>query len=199
MKSKVAGTVYLVGAGPGAPALITLRGAELLRRADVVLYDALVDPRTLREYTKGQCFSVGKRAGGRSVRQETIHRLMIRAARAGKTVVRLGLTWNDRISFVLTEQYHIKRVTFRDILRRESDAQVQDEKEQFEIDFALMTGELARLLDDLLRREQPVARQRDHVGAARHAGEGVHEVAAVGDRQHPGRNGHGGGNVRARM
>ena len=37
----------------------------------------------------------------------------------GKTVVRLGLTWNDRISFVLTEQYHIKRVTFLDILRRE--------------------------------------------------------------------------------
>ena len=69
----------------------------------------------------------------------------------GKTVVRLGLTWNDRISFVLTEQYHIKRVTFLDILRRESDAQVQDEKEQFEIDFALMTGELSQMLADLVK------------------------------------------------
>lgn len=69
----------------------------------------------------------------------------------GKTVVRLGLTWNDKISFVLTEQYHIKRVTFLDILRRESDSQVQDEKEQFEIDFALMTGELALMLADLVK------------------------------------------------
>ena len=69
----------------------------------------------------------------------------------GKSVVRLGLTWNDKISFVLTEQYHIKRVTFLDILRRESDSQVQDEKEQFEIDFALMTGELALMLADLVK------------------------------------------------
>ena len=66
-------------------------------------------------------------------------------------MVRLGLTWNDKISFVLTEQYHIKRVTFLDILRRESDAQVQDEKEQFEIDFALMTGELSQMLADLVK------------------------------------------------
>ena len=69
----------------------------------------------------------------------------------GKTVVRLGLTWNDRISFVLTEQYHIKRVTFLEILKNESDGQVQDEKEQFEIDFALMTGELALMLADLVK------------------------------------------------
>ncbi len=69
----------------------------------------------------------------------------------GKTVVRLGLTWNDKISFVLTEQYHIKRVTFLDILRRDSDAQVEDEQEQFELDFALMTGELALMLTDLVK------------------------------------------------
>lgn len=69
----------------------------------------------------------------------------------GKTVVRLGLTWNDKISFVLTENLQIKRVTFLDILRRESDAQIEDEKEQFEIDFALMTGELALMLADLVK------------------------------------------------
>ena len=69
----------------------------------------------------------------------------------GKTVVRLGLTWNDKISFVMTEQLHIKRVTFLDILRREPDAQVEDEKEQFELDFALMTGELALMLADLVK------------------------------------------------
>jgi len=70
---------------------------------------------------------------------------------AGKTVVRLGLTWNDKVSFVLTETLQVKRVTFLDILRRESDAEVQDAEEQFEIDFALMSGELALLLADLVK------------------------------------------------
>ena len=69
----------------------------------------------------------------------------------GKTVVRLGLTWQDKISFVLTEQLQVKRVTFLDILRRESDAQVADEREQFELDFALVTGELSRMLGDLTK------------------------------------------------
>jgi len=54
-----------------------------------VLYDALVDAEALRAVTRGQCFCVGKRAGRRSVRQETIIAVMIRAARAGKRVVRL--------------------------------------------------------------------------------------------------------------
>jgi recombination associated protein RdgC len=70
---------------------------------------------------------------------------------AGKTVVRLGLTWNDRISFVLTEQLQVKRITFLEILKRESDTEVEDEGEQFEIDFALMTGELSLLLADLVK------------------------------------------------
>lgn len=54
-----------------------------------MLYDALVDARALRRFTSAPCFCVGKRAGRESVRQDTIHRLMIRAARAGKRVVRL--------------------------------------------------------------------------------------------------------------
>ena len=81
--------VALVGAGPGDPDLWTQRAVAYLERADLVLYDALVDARALRRFTKAQCFCVGKRAGRESVRQETIHRLMIRAARAGKRVVRL--------------------------------------------------------------------------------------------------------------
>jgi uroporphyrin-III C-methyltransferase/precorrin-2 dehydrogenase/sirohydrochlorin ferrochelatase len=83
------GRVSLVGAGPGDAELWTLRAVRHLEEADLVLYDALVDARALRRFTKAQCFCVGKRAGRESVRQETIHRLMIRAARAGKSVVRL--------------------------------------------------------------------------------------------------------------
>jgi hypothetical protein len=71
--------------------------------------------------------------------------------RGGKTVVRLGLTWNDRISFVLTEHLQFKRLTFLDILERESDGEVEDEAEQFEIDFALMSGELSKMLADMVK------------------------------------------------
>ena len=81
--------VALVGAGPGNSDLWTRRAIEYLRRADLVLYDALVDAAALRDFTDAQCFCVGKRAGRESVRQETIHRLMIRTARQGKRVVRL--------------------------------------------------------------------------------------------------------------
>ena len=84
-----AGRVSLVGAGPGDPDLWTVRAARLVREADLVLYDALVDAVALRGLTDAPCFHVGKRAGRTSVKQETIHKLMIRAARHGKHVVRL--------------------------------------------------------------------------------------------------------------
>jgi uroporphyrin-III C-methyltransferase/precorrin-2 dehydrogenase/sirohydrochlorin ferrochelatase len=83
------GRVSLVGAGPGDPELWTVRGLQRVREADLVLYDALIDAEALRQLTNAQCFCVGKRAGRASVRQETIYRLMIRAAREGKRVVRL--------------------------------------------------------------------------------------------------------------
>ena len=70
---------------------------------------------------------------------------------AGKQAVRLGLTWDNRISFVLTEQLHVKRVSFLEILERESGEAVEDEDERFDIDFALMTGEVSRLLADLVK------------------------------------------------
>jgi len=81
--------VALVGAGPGDPDLWTRKAVAYLEQADLVLYDSLVDSQALRRFTKAQCFCVGKRAGRQSVRQETIHRVMIRAARQGKRVVRL--------------------------------------------------------------------------------------------------------------
>ena len=83
------GRVSLVGAGPGDPELWTVRALQRVEEADLVLYDALVDAEALRRLTDAQCFCVGKRAGRASVKQETINRLMIRAARQGKRVVRL--------------------------------------------------------------------------------------------------------------
>ena len=83
------GRVSLVGAGPGDPELWTVRALRRVEEADLVLYDALVDVDALRRATKGQCFCVGKRARRDSVPQETIHKLMIRAAKQGKRVVRL--------------------------------------------------------------------------------------------------------------
>jgi uroporphyrin-III C-methyltransferase/precorrin-2 dehydrogenase/sirohydrochlorin ferrochelatase len=87
--TKGEGRVSLVGAGPGDPELWTVRALKRVEEADLVLYDALVDAESLRTLTSAQCFCVGKRAGRASVKQETINRLMIRAARQGKRVVRL--------------------------------------------------------------------------------------------------------------
>ncbi|HZL77251.1 MAG TPA: uroporphyrinogen-III C-methyltransferase [Candidatus Limnocylindrales bacterium] len=85
MKSK--GTVYLVGAGPGDAGLLTLRGAELLRRADVVIYDALANPELLRlAPTTAEFISRGKNM---AMPQAEITALIIARANAGKTVVRL--------------------------------------------------------------------------------------------------------------
>lgn len=69
---------------------------------------------------------------------------------AGKTATRLGMTWRDRISFVLTEQLQIKRLAFLDILKGETGEQPEDADEQFDVNFSLMTGELARMLADLV-------------------------------------------------
>jgi len=85
----VIGHVSLVGAGPGDPELLTRRGARVLAEADLVLYDALVSPEALALAPNAQRFCVGKRAGRPSLHQETIHGLIIRAARRGKRVVRL--------------------------------------------------------------------------------------------------------------
>src|SRR5213079_2274853 len=88
MKPK--GMVYLVGAGPGDPQLLTLRGAELLARADVVVYDALVNPELLRLAPKSaEIIYGGKRAKEQTISQSDLNQLLITKAREGKTVVRL--------------------------------------------------------------------------------------------------------------
>jgi uroporphyrin-III C-methyltransferase/precorrin-2 dehydrogenase/sirohydrochlorin ferrochelatase len=85
-----AGVVYLVGAGPGDPGLLTQRGAALLRLADVVLHDRLIDPAVLRlARPEAQLVDVGKSPKGRTTLQEEINRLLVEHARAGHSVVRL--------------------------------------------------------------------------------------------------------------
>jgi uroporphyrinogen III methyltransferase / synthase len=82
--------VYLVGAGPGDPGLITVRGLALLRRADVVVYDQLASPELLKEAPAGaELLYVGKKAGAHAVPQGGINELLVQRARAGLTVVRL--------------------------------------------------------------------------------------------------------------
>ena len=83
------GTVALVGAGPGDPDLLTRRAAERLADADLVLYDALVDPEVLALASSARRIFVGKRAGRPAVRQAFINRLLVRGARRGYRVVRL--------------------------------------------------------------------------------------------------------------
>ncbi|QDT54994.1 Uroporphyrinogen-III C-methyltransferase [Caulifigura coniformis] len=83
------GKVYLVGAGPGDPGLITLRGVECLNAADLVLYDGLVNPLLLR-HTRGATERTARtRRGGLHVPQNAVNERMISAAREGLTVVRL--------------------------------------------------------------------------------------------------------------
>jgi uroporphyrin-III C-methyltransferase len=83
------GKVYLVGAGPGAPDLLTLRAARLLEAADVVLHDALVHPDTLALARNARLIDVGKRYGKVSTEQRFIHRALVFAARKHDLVVRL--------------------------------------------------------------------------------------------------------------
>jgi uroporphyrinogen III methyltransferase/synthase len=87
---RVAGRVYLLGAGPGDPELVTVRAVRRLREADLVLYDALVHPELLELARPGaERAFVGKRAGRASTRQREITERMISAAKEGKTVARL--------------------------------------------------------------------------------------------------------------
>ena len=86
----MSGSVHLVGAGPGDPELMTVRGLARLRRAEVVVYDRLVAPELLAEAPAGaELVDVGKAPGHHACRQEEICELLIRRALAGKVVVRL--------------------------------------------------------------------------------------------------------------
>lgn len=87
---KPKGKVYLVGAGPGDPKLITVRGLEALRRSDAIVYDRLASPRLLKEVKAGaEVIFVGKRTERHTMKQEDINQLLVDLALQGKTVTRL--------------------------------------------------------------------------------------------------------------
>lgn len=69
---------------------------------------------------------------------------------AGKKATRLAMTWADRVSFVLTEDMHVKRLAFLDVLKEQAEQQSGDAGETFEADFAIMAGEFSRFLPDLV-------------------------------------------------
>ena len=85
----VTGTVYLVGAGPGAPDLLTLRAARLLEHADIVFFDALVHPDTIALAARAEKIAVGKRCGRHLTAQRFINKRLIDAAQRHALVVRL--------------------------------------------------------------------------------------------------------------
>lgn len=90
MSQAVKGTVYLVGAGPGDPELLTVKALRLLESADVVFHDDLVPDEVLALANRHALVtSVGKRCGRPRITQQGIHSLMVEAARAGQSVVRL--------------------------------------------------------------------------------------------------------------
>lgn len=89
---KSAGKVYLIGAGPGDPGLITVRGLEILRQADAVIYDRLINPVLLEAAVQAEKIYAGKDQKGKAAResvQNKIHSCLVQFAKRGKTVVRL--------------------------------------------------------------------------------------------------------------
>jgi uroporphyrin-III C-methyltransferase len=87
--TSVAGKVYLVGAGPGDPELLTIKAVRALGHADVVMIDDLVDRRVLEFAPEARVINVGKRGGCKSTPQEFIERLMVRLASRGSIVARV--------------------------------------------------------------------------------------------------------------
>ena len=88
-RKKECGVVYLVGAGPGDPGLLTLNALECLRRADYVFFDRLVNPEILKHCPNARLFDVGKRSYRGHFPQAKIEKLLIQAARRHRVVVRL--------------------------------------------------------------------------------------------------------------
>jgi uroporphyrinogen III methyltransferase / synthase len=90
MSKPQTGIVYLIGAGPGDPGLMTVRGLELIRRADCLVYDYLANEAFLLEASpQAEIIYVGKKGGDHTLPQKDINQLLVEKARAGKTIVRL--------------------------------------------------------------------------------------------------------------
>lgn len=87
---RISGIVYIVGAGPGDPGLITVRGLNCLRQADVVVYDRLVHPQLLEEApARAELIYVGKQPGQKSITQAAINTILVQQGQRGRVVVRL--------------------------------------------------------------------------------------------------------------
>ncbi|WP_064577241.1 recombination-associated protein RdgC [Cupriavidus gilardii] len=93
--------------------------------------------------------SVESKATVRYVRHPLDAEELRRHIAAGKRCTRLAMTWNDRVSFVLTDALAIKRVAPLDVVKEQIDGTMSDEDERFDADFALMAGELSAMLGDL--------------------------------------------------
>ena len=90
METNVPGVVYLVGAGPGDPELLTLKALRLIKSCDALVHDALISTEIIKETSKNtEIFNVGKRAGLCSVPQSDTNALILKLAKEGKIVVRL--------------------------------------------------------------------------------------------------------------
>ena len=90
VQSENSGEVFVVGAGPGDPDLLTLRAVQLMQKADIVLYDNLVSDRVLERVRRDAVMEfVGKRSGYKSITQEGINELLVRLAQEGNRVLRL--------------------------------------------------------------------------------------------------------------
>src|ERR1035437_867555 len=84
------GKVYLVGAGPGDPGLITVKGLECVKKADVIIYDYLANDRLLDQRSNSaELIYVGKQGGRHTLPQHEINSLIVKKAKEGKSVVRL--------------------------------------------------------------------------------------------------------------
>ena len=96
------------------------------------------------------CAAVEERAAVRYARHNLDSDEVRSHIAGGKTATRLALTWNERISFVLTEQLQIKRLVFLDLIKEDAERQAENADDLFAADFTLMSGELAQLLGHLL-------------------------------------------------
>jgi recombination associated protein RdgC len=96
------------------------------------------------------CATVEERAAVRYVRHNLDSDEVRSHIASGKSATRLALTWNDRVSFVLTEQLQIKRLAFLDLLKEDAERQAENADDLFAANFILMCGELAQLLEHLV-------------------------------------------------
>lgn len=116
--------------------------------------DWLVSGEAPTGFTIDQDLELRSAADGQSAIRYIRHELEGKGVRDhiadGKIATKLAMTWNDRISFVLTERLHVKRLAFLDILKEEAEQNAETADEQFDADFTMMTGELSRTLSDLV-------------------------------------------------